>query len=221
MDLRLFARVLRRFKFVAAIGFVLTAGLAFLSYVKVSPHGLRYRTPQTWSSTARVLIAADMKLAFGSGAGPDTRSLATLYASLASSDSVRAIAFNLHKAPGGLSASAGFDKDTQATLPVMYISAISKSPRDAARLANDGVEALNRFIVRQENVANTPLSQRVHLQYLNVASPLVATVAIPRSKTRPIMVFVLGLAATLGLILILENVRPRMRQVKTEIERAA
>jgi capsular polysaccharide biosynthesis protein len=219
MDIRLFFRVLRRFKFVAALGLVVATALAFLSFVKVDQHGLRYRSQETWLSTARVLIAPEAKVPLESV--PNATGLATLYASLMSSDTVRAAANRLHRIPGGLSADPSFDKNTQATLPILYISAVSTSPRNAAVLANDGVTALNHFIASQQNTTNVPPTQRIHLEYLNVASPLAATVSSPRSKTRPIMVFILGLAATMGLVLILENLRPRLREVRDEVDRAA
>ena len=67
----------------------------------------------------------------------------------------------------------------------------------------------------------TPPERRYSLKVLNAASPVRAVVAAPRSKTRPIMVLVLGLAATLALVLILENLKPRLREVRADAERAA
>lgn len=218
MDLRLFFRVLKRFWFVATVGFLLAAGLAFLSYFKVDRNGLHYRAQETWISTARVLIASDAKLPLGSDA--NSAALAPLYASLVSSDPILSKAIRAHGIAGGVTGQAAFDNKSQAVLPIVYISAVSTTPTRAAVLANDAVTELDRFISAQQTATNTPETQRVHLQDLNSASPATATVATPRSKTRPILVLVLGLAATLGLVLILENLRPRLHQVK-EIERAA
>lgn len=218
MDLRLFFRVLRRFRIVAALGFLIAASASFLSYAKVDSHGVHYRTPQLWSSSARVLIAPVQNYAVG--LGPDVRTLVPLYANLASSDEVRVAAYARHHIRGGIIATPAFDKDTQASLPILTVSGIAVDPKDATTLAMDGVAALNQYIVSHADAAHQPEGQRVHLVYLNLPSPLTATVTAPRSKTRPIMVFVLGIAATLALLLILENLRPRLREA-AEAKRAA
>lgn len=220
MDLRLFFRVLRRFRFIAALGFLMAIALAFLSFVRVDQHGLRYRSSVTWTSTARALIAAEGQSTVATG-GPEASTAAPLYASLLSSDKVHAMAYRIHGIRGGLSAQAAYDQKSQAGLPILYVSGFAATQAGAANLANDGVTALNKFITAQQIASKVPPSQRLHLQYLNTASPFTATVATPRSKTRPILVLVLGIAATLGLVLILENLRPRVREVRPEAERAA
>ena len=59
MNLRLYIRVLRRFKFVVAAGFVLAVVLAVASTVKVGfAHGpsLSYRQQETFQSTTRLFV---------------------------------------------------------------------------------------------------------------------------------------------------------------------
>lgn len=218
MDIRLFFGVLRRFKLVATSGLLLALGLALLSYVEVDRHGIvTYRTQETWTGQARVLVAAAPNAPFE--AAPDTTSLAKLYANLATSDKVQRMAIREHSVAGALLATPGFDKETQTPLPIIVITAISTSPGAAARLANDGVNALGRYVADRQQAMSVPPVHRVHLENLNVATPHGATVASTRSETRPIMVFVLVAAATLGLVLMLENLRPRLREITPEIDR--
>jgi hypothetical protein len=214
MDLDVLMRVLRRFRVIVAIGVILAAALAFFSYVKLQNGKLVYRSQQTWTTTARALVAADPDTPFK--LRPDATTAALYDAPLGGSDQVRAMAVRISGVPGVISATPGFDKETQAALPIIVISAIASSPSGAASLANAGVTALDRYIQQVQVSQNTPVSQQVHLETLNTASAHAATVSSPRSKTRPIMVLVLGLAVTLALVLVLENLRPRLREVKAE-----
>lgn len=219
MDLRLVLRVLARFKFVAALGLILSVGLAFISFVKVGPNGLTYRAQQTWSSTARVFITSGDRTPVASGSRG--ASVALVWASLTSSDALQQLAYRKHGIVGLVTATPAFDKNTQATLPILNISGIASSPTRATVLANDGAAVLNDYVTKQQAEAGTPPERRYSLKVLNAASPVRAVVAAPRSKTRPIMVLVLGLAATLALVLILENLKPRLREVRADAERAA
>jgi hypothetical protein len=60
MDLRLFLRVLWRFRALVLMGFVFAAGLAVVSFYRVSFDGgrpeFRYRATEEWASYARVLV---------------------------------------------------------------------------------------------------------------------------------------------------------------------
>jgi capsular polysaccharide biosynthesis protein len=211
MDFRLFFSVLRRFKFIVGLGFILACALAFLSYVKVGPHGLEYRQDVTWSSTTRVLVT-------NPAGSQDPVVLAQLYASFATSDEVAKAAIRRHGIPGALQAESGYLNRTSTALPTVSLTAVSTTPARSALLANDAIEALRSFVDKQQEAAGVAPAHRVQMETLNLAIPFRAQVFLPRSKTPPIIVFVLVLAVTIGLAFLLENLRPRVREAPLEVE---
>ncbi len=211
MDFRLFFSVIWRFKYLALVGLLLACTLAFLTVFKVSPQGLQYRQQETWGDTARVLVTTKTD-------GQDPTSLAQIYATLATSDQVTRAAILRHRIPGILQADFGYINRTSTVLPTVSVTAISASPRRAATLANDAVDALRLFVARQQADAGISPDQQATLKTLNTAIPYTALVVSPRSKTPPVIVFVLVMAATIGLAFLLENVRPRTRKLPLEAE---
>jgi hypothetical protein len=106
VDLRLFAGVLWRFKFLVLVGLMLAVVLAVLSVASVSTSGIAYRQAVLWSSTTRIGITQEgfpwgrllVPDEFGNptqeGGVPQAdpnrlNTLAVLYAELATSDPVR------------------------------------------------------------------------------------------------------------------------------------
>jgi len=207
MDFRLFFDVVRRFKWIVLLGFALASALAFLSFVKVGPHGLEYREQETWMSTARVLVTSSSQ---------DPTQLAMTYSALATSDDVVKAAIRKHRISGTLQADFGYVNRTSTALPTVSVAAMSTTPATSAVLANDGVRALQEFVAQQEAASGLPIAKRAQLQPLNVASAREAVVSAPRSKTPPVVVFILIMAATVGLIFVLENLRPHVRVVPAE-----
>lgn len=207
MDIQLFFSVLRRFKWVVLIGFVLACALAFLSFVKVGPHGLEYRQHEKWVSTTRVLVTSSSQ---------DPVQLAVTYAALATSDAVTKAAIRTHGIRGTLAADFGYTNRASTALPTVSVSATAGTPASSAVLANDTIPALQAVIARQQRESGVPFDKQAQLQLLNRAVPAEALVATPRSKTPPVVVFVLVMAATFGLVFILENLRPRVRVVPGE-----
>lgn len=210
MNIPRFFSVLSRFKYIVVIGFLFACAAAILSYAKVGPHGLSYRQDEVWSSASNVLVTSP------AANGPDASSLATIYAQYTSSDAVKATALRMDGIPGKLLGNAGFDTTNQTSLPTMSITGLAASPVKASILANDGVIALKSFIQQQE--AGTPPAQRASITVLQRAIPFTARVFTPRSKTPPVFAFVLVIAATLGLVFLLENLRPRVRAVPDEVD---
>ena len=51
--------VLRRHRKVVIVGVVLTVALAVLSVVRVSPSGISYRSPETWSNQATLVLTQE------------------------------------------------------------------------------------------------------------------------------------------------------------------
>jgi hypothetical protein len=211
VDFRLFFSVLRRFKHIVAAGLLIAFALAFLTFFKVGLHGLGYREQQKWADTARVLVTTP-------NGGQDPTSLAQVYAALATSDEVTKAAIMRHRVPGVLVGDFGYVNRTSTALPTISVTAVSTNPRNAALLANDAVAALRVFVRRQQSQGGIPLARQAKLQTLNTAIPFRAQVYAPRSKTPPVIVFVLVLAATIGLVFLLENLRPRARSAPVVVE---
>jgi hypothetical protein len=207
VDFRLVFSVARRFKWVLGPGFVLACLLASLTVVKIGPNGLAYRQAEKWVSTARVLVTSPNN---------DASQLAVTFSSLATGDQVTRKAIRRHGVHGLLQADFGYVNRTSTALPTVSLSAISASPEKAAILANDSVPALQAVIAQQQTEAGVPRAKQAQLQLLNRALASEALVATPRSKTPPVVVFILVMAATIGLVFILENLRPRVHVVPAE-----
>ena len=227
MDLKLYARVLNRFRLLVATGVLLATILAFLSLVKVSSDGLEYREQQLWSAELRLLVTQqgfpEGRLYAQTGQTPeelendDSRvpvadpgrfnTLAILYAELATSDPVRRLMTRDRGPRGVVVATPLRDDQSGVLLPLIDIRAISDSPRAAANLARDNANALNTFISGQQRANDVPLEDRVVVQ--TIVDPRRVSLFQPRSKTMGIVVFLAVMFATVGLAFILENTRPR------------
>ena len=59
IDIALYADVLRRHRTVVFVGVALTVALAVLSYVRVSPSGISYRSPEIWSNQATLVFTQE------------------------------------------------------------------------------------------------------------------------------------------------------------------
>jgi hypothetical protein len=212
VDLRRFLSVMTRFKYLVVGGFLLACLAAFLSYVKIGPHGLSYRQQEVWISPATVLVTSP------AANGPDASTLATIYAQYPPSNQVTQAALQMHGIRGKLQGTAGFDTTSQTPLPTLAVSGVATSRLKASILANDGVVALKAFIRKQQIEAGTRRANRPYLSVLQQAIPFTAKLLTPRSKTPPVFAFVLVLAATLGLAFLLENLRPSVRPVPVDVE---
>jgi hypothetical protein len=233
MDLGVYLRVLWRFRALVAAGILVSAGLAFLSHVRVDLDGgvpqVSYRTPLVWASTSTVLItergfpwgASSLQdfEALQRGAQPKGpqytdpgrfTQLALLYARLAKSDGVRAIVDRKGR-PKGASYSVSPVIQDGITLPMLSISAWSTSPKDARELARVATEAFRSYIATEQNASAIPPERRVKLEVVRSAN--VARVISGRSIVRPMFVLIIALAATFALAFALENFRPRGPEV--------
>jgi hypothetical protein len=73
------------------------------------------------------------------------------------------------------------------------------------------------YVTNQQATSDVPKSQRVLLQVLNEPTPAVLVKA--RSKTRPVAAFLATLLMAIGLVFLLENVRPRAKAASASDER--
>ena len=228
MDLRLYVRVLWRFRLLVAIGVLLAAGLATLSVVRVSSDGLTYRETELWSSSTRLivtqqgfpwgrLLAQDPSLSEDAArslgiplADPNRlNNLTILYAELATADPVLRLMRRDGPINGKILAAPVVVQDGRYTLPLIDVIAIATSPQRAMKLAVRGASAFETYLTEQQRINDVPTDDRVVVQ--QVERPRGAEIYRPRSKTMPIVIFLAVMFATVGLAFLLENVRPPAR----------
>jgi hypothetical protein len=247
VDVRLYARVLWRFKFVVALGFLAAVALTFLSIASVSLKGgspqVRYRQSETWLAQTTLLITQSgfpdgrsvtpvfIPPASTSGkaqsivptfADPSRfSSLALLYSRYANSDAVRNIMLRRGPILGTFSAQPVYTSDASnaGTLPLMTMSGYATSPTTAQAISARGSSAFITFLHRQQAAAGIPDDQRVIVREVN--QPLQPVLLAGRKKTVPILIFVTMMTLAIGLAFILENMRPRVHEIvatRTEIQ---
>lgn len=229
MDLRLYGRVLWRFKLLVAVGLLLASTLATLSVVRVSGDGLKYRQTELWSSSTRLLVtqqgfpwgrllAQDPSLDAAAEAArlgipladPNRlNNLTILYAELATSDPVRRVMRRQGPIRGKVLATPVVVQEGRYTLPLIDLIAIATSPRRAIALAQQSAAAFRTYLTEQQRANAVPDTDRVLVQ--EVMRPRRAEIYRPRSQTMPIVIFLAVMLATAGLAFLLENLRPRDR----------
>jgi hypothetical protein len=226
MDLRLFGRVIWRFKLLVSLGFLIALSLSVLSMARVSSKGLTYRSTELFSANAQLGVTQEgfpwgrlfaespttgVSTTTTPGipvANPDRlNSLAVLYAELATSDPVRALIRREGPLKGQIIATALRDESSGTLLPLIDLTAIAESPQKAIALAKRSADALENYVERQQQTNDVPATDRVIIQ--EVVSPKKVHVYRPRSKTMPVVVFLGVMFAAIGLAFLLENLRPR------------
>jgi hypothetical protein len=227
----MYGRVLWRFRVIVAAGFVLALLLATLAVVRIGPGGVGYRHSELWSTTMRLLVtqrgAPEVRLyaqkpITSSSQDPSSadptisvadpnrfNTLALLYAEFATSDPVRRLTLSKGLIPGKIVATALRDSDSGVMLPLIDLTAISTSRRDAIRLARNSAAALDGYVSAEQRVNKVPVSDRAMLR--TIVAPRLPQVFQPRSKTMAIVVFLAVMLATVGVAFVLENLRPRPR----------
>lgn len=246
MDLPLYLRVLWRFRLLVALGTAIALLLALMVTVKFSassPH-FSYRQNQTYSSEARVFVtqqgfpwgyaapptvpttpatdaataATAAKLLGTKQFADPTRfpSLAVLYAYLAMGDPVKKIMLRHGPVKGKIIASPVISTQSGygTTLPLVAISGTGTTKRAAVALTIRATNAFRRFLAEQQASNKIPPQNRVLLNVISKAEP--PTLVKGRSKTLPLVVFITVILAVLGLVFMLENMRPRVRTVPAD-----
>jgi hypothetical protein len=95
----------------------------------------------------------------------------------------------------------------ETPVPMIIFDAIAPTPEAAVSLAQRHVDAFKDFVTHEQNTSGIPQDERVVVNTLN--APQAASLLEDRKKTRPILIFLTGLVAVLGLAFVLENLRPR------------
>ena len=239
MDLRLYLRVLWRFRIIVGVGLVLACALSFLSYAKVSFKGgspkISYRQAVTYQATSLVFLTQKgfpygytvlpYQQTPGTGKTPagflpeygspgTFTQLAVYYALFVHSDTFQTLLRRHTRVPGIVNAKTVMDSTGRNPLPYLDIAGFATSPTGAVTLANAGSKAFSDYLVGQENANHVPPSRRVQAEVVSKATQ--ATVSNPRKKTTPIVVLLTVLLAAIGLSFVLENLRPRIRPLATD-----
>jgi len=243
VDLRLYFRVIWRFRIVVGLGLVLACALSFLSYARISFKGstpkISYRQSQTYSATA-LLFLTQKGFPYGytvlpyqatpqTGPGgptyvpqyatPGTFSqLAQYYAPFAASDAFKALLRKRTHAEGVVKAQTVLATATQYPQPYIQVFGFAANPTDAVTLANVGSEVFSQYLSQQEVANHIPSSRRVVIETVTRARQ--AVISTGRKKTTPIVVFLTVLLAAIGLSFMLENLRPRIRQLASSEDEA-
>jgi hypothetical protein len=226
VDLRLYARVIWRFRLLVVTGLLLACGLAFLSFFNVSSAGVRYRQSEIYKSSTMVLLT-QRGFPWGRTLTPDTvdasrfTALAPFYAQLANGDEVRALVRRSGPLNGIFTATPVLDETStpRQGLPFISVDAFASTGPGAVRLSRRVTKAFQTFLGRNQRAARIPTNQRVVVQVVNQARK--AKLVEGRKLTLPIVVFLTVMIATLGLAFLLENLRPRLRQLPAETSEEA
>jgi hypothetical protein len=238
MDLRLYFRVMWRFRWLMGVGFVIGLALAFLAMARVHPGGqpaVSYRTDQKWVSYSTLFVtqggfpwgrstlniagdqsAQAQKRGGQTFANPDRFSnLAVLYSNLATSDPVRELMLRDGPINGELEAApVTMDQGWGVTLPLISIAAIANEPARSVALNKRATKAFMDFLARQQSTNGIPQKDRVLVTIVKRADQ--AKLLKGRSYTVAIVAFLLAMFLFTGFALILENLRPRYRLVSAE-----
>jgi hypothetical protein len=225
MDLRLYARVLWRFRILVIAGLLVATGLAILATFRVSPTKsphLTFRQSKLYISNGQLLVTqAGFPLGRSISASNDPSArfsgLATLYARLAGSDPVEKTVL-----PNGPTSTMYIDvrpatdpSNPGLVLPIIQFGAVAPSPQLARRLAQQTMQRLQNYLAAQQEQNAIPVKQRVLLQVLDWPGGK-PQVFQGRSLSRPMIVFLATMLAVIALAFTLENLRPRLRGIRDE-----
>jgi capsular polysaccharide biosynthesis protein len=99
-----------------------------------------------------------------------------------------------------------------AILPMLTVAATTTTPTAAIALANRATTIIHAWLEARQAAANIPVAERVSLEVVDRATK--AKLTGHRSKTLPFVIFLGLLAATFGVVFVLENLDPRVRVVE-------
>jgi hypothetical protein len=207
MDLRLYGRVIYRFRYVVIAGFILACALTFLTVFRVGSGGISYRQQQTYRATEILFLTQPGDPVVTTGDIPDLSGYSEIYVQFANGDQVRQrVAGTGLLRFGDYQASPVFGT-TPDPLPSIAINGFAHTPALAKRIAHIAANAVRSNLTDKQIAADVPEKKRVLLSTIN--APTKAVVAEGRKLTVPIVIFLSVLIVTLGLVFILENLKPR------------
>jgi hypothetical protein len=229
LDLALYTSLLDRHRRLVIVGVVASLALAVLSFVRVSPSGIGYRSSERWVNEATLVVtqAGFNEGRSGGGAAVDTTlqrfsTLVNVYAALVESDQVvnllvkRGLVDRADVSNGEIPVVATpVVSDNGASTPLMTITGSASTAAKATALTVGATRAFIDTLERRQRAAGIPASQRTLVQPVRrFGEP---TLVAPRSKSLPIIAFLAGLSATFGAVIIRDG---RLRRQAEEAELA-
>jgi hypothetical protein len=230
MDIRLLIRVISRFRYLALAGVLLAVAATIFSAARLdTTHWrLHFRQQLQYQSTAVLLVdgnrpswlyavppgtsgattATTAATTTGTIADPARLGgLTSLYGYFVQSDAVRRLTGSEPvNSVSAVTITADVGNGRRDPLPLLAVMATGGSPHAATDLAGRVTAAFQRYVHDRQTEAHVSDQDRVTLRVVNAPSP--ATLVAPRSYTRSIVAGLLTIIATIGLMLVIENLRP-------------
>jgi len=214
VNLQIYTRVLWRFRYLMVAGLVLAVVIAIVSYA-TSASALYQAEARLFVTAPGFPIGTAQQKVVDTGGTPTAigdpsrlTDVASLYAELASSDTVRRAALAGSGLTGKITAQVE-STPVETLVPVVDVQAAVHSYQGSITLAERAARAFQQWVTRQEVAAKIPSSQRVLVQL--IAKPDKPTVLVPKKKTLPIALFLIVLIVFIAAAFVLENLRPEPR----------
>jgi hypothetical protein len=196
-----------------------------LSVVRVSPSGISYRSPETWSNQATLVLtqegAPELRSVLPVRPGGFSTSLADtgrfaslidVYATLATSDAVvgqlkrRGLLTEADLKDGALPITAAAVPSTvNVATPMMTITATSLTGPKSTKLTLAATKAFLEVLNARQLAAKIPVRDRIQVRVVKSAEA--PTLVEPRSKAVPMLVLFGGLIATVAVAFTRHNAR--------------
>jgi hypothetical protein len=228
MDIRLLLRLIRRFWYLAFLGVLLAVAATIFSAARLdtATWQLKYRQQLEYQSTSVLLVdgnrpswlyavppattgTSTTATSVGGSIADPARlgGLTSLYGYFVQSDAVRKLTGDEPiNSVSAITITADVGNGRRDPLPLLAVTATGGSPRAATDLDRRVTRAFQQYVVDRQTAANVSDQDRVTLQVVN--APPLGTLVAPRSYTRSIVAGLLTLIATIGLMLLIENLRP-------------
>jgi hypothetical protein len=209
------------------VGVALTLALTVLSFVRISPSGIGYRSAEIWSNQATLVLtqegAPELRSVLPLGPGGSTTALADtgrfaslidVYASLATSDAVlgelrrRGLVKATDLENGALPIAAGPVQSTvNASTPMMTLSAKAASAEKSTKLTLAATQTFLDVVHARQRAAKIPVKDRIQVRV--VKSSEAPKLISPRSKALTMIVLLGGLIATAAVAFTRDNLARR------------
>jgi capsular polysaccharide biosynthesis protein len=226
MDFDLFLAVLWRSRRLLLGGLGLGVVLAVLAYAQPGFSGgmptLKPRGSEVWQSESQLLIAqAGFPYRQAPEAGEPARSvgaLSPIYANLANSGVVQA---EIHKqlgTTGTVKAAEDVDLAAASFLPFVNFTATAPTKEQATKLARGAASIFEAYVAHEQELNGVPQDKRIQLTA--VQSGVNTKLSEGHKLSIPLLVFFVVLIATVSLIFLKENLKPRVAAKLASLQEA-
>ena len=197
---------------------MIALALALLSYVRISPDGLTYRSQEIWSNEATLQLSdpshPELRSKLPPTADPNRfTSLVDQYAEFATSDAVIGALReqglmrrgDMTSGAAGITATSVASPINGSITPLLKITGMAASPFEATRLTLRATDTFIAVAKARQIEAKIPVGQRVELRVIKRSG--VPKLTAPRSKTTFIIILLAGLTLTVAAAFIRDNLQ--------------